>query len=248
MINKTGYYFFLIAVMASCQSKEKESEKVNHTTKPENRKTETGVGHRDSISLEYNQAHTLATADLHDSSFIFIKKWSDDFAYDMKYATADNFIGKKVYNCDQCMIRKKVALALMKANRDFMQKGYHIKFFDCYRPLDVQKIMWEVYPVEGYVANPYTSGSIHNRGGAVDITLVDKDENELDMGTSFDHFGKEAHHAYRNLPEQVLNNRKLLKDTMEKHGFKSISTEWWHYNFGEARVFALSNFPTECDQ
>ncbi|MDN5210626.1 M15 family metallopeptidase [Fulvivirgaceae bacterium BMA12] len=246
MMDRITYCLFLAVLIASCQNPKRESEKIDDTIKPESEQREVPGG-KDGVDSEDRAVRSLATAELHDSSFVFIEKWSDDFVYDMKYATTDNFIGKKVYDCDQCMIRKKVALALMKANRDFMEKGYRIKFFDCYRPLDVQKIMWEVYPVEGYVANPYTSGSIHNRGGAVDITLVDNEENELDMGTGFDHFGEEAHHAYRHLPEKVLGNRKLLKDIMEKHGFKPIRTEWWHYNFGESRAFALSNFPTKCD-
>ena len=234
-------FFFLSATTFSCQNPKSGSENENsQTTDSVNTGSESG-------EADIKPTGLLEDSGLHDSSFVFIKNWSDDFVYDMKYATEDNFIKKKVYECDQCMIRKKVAEALIQANRALIKKGYRIKFFDCYRPLDVQKQMWEVYPVEGYVANPYTSGSIHNRGGAVDITLVDKKNRELDMGTKFDHFGKEAHHDYTNLPEKVLNNRKLLKETMEKHGFKPIKTEWWHYNFGEARAFSLSNFPTECD-
>ena len=246
---KMKYYitliFFIPVIIFSCQESGKTSHK-NVTAKTDsiNAGTKSGIA---ADQTENKPGLLLKNSDLHDSSFVFIKNWSDDFVDDMKYATEDNFMKKKVYDCDQCMIRKKVALALINANRDFIKKGYRIKFFDCYRPLDVQKVLWEVYPVEGYVANPYTSGSIHNRGGAVDITLVDRENRELNMGTGFDHFGEEAHHAYTNLPQAVLNNRRLLKDVMEQHGFKSIKTEWWHYNFGEARSFALSNFPTECD-
>ena len=241
MKHKITLFFFVSLTILSCQQPGKTSNEDNTSVKTETKDPVT-AGETGS-----NSGRLLENSGLHDSSFVFIKNWSEDFVYDMKYATEDNFIGKKVYDCNQCMIRKKVALALINANNDFVKKGYRIKFFDCYRPLDVQKMMWEVYPVEGYVANPYTSGSIHNRGGAVDITLVDRENRELDMGTKFDHFGEEAHHAYTNLSEEVLNNRKLLKETMKKHGFNPIKTEWWHYNFGEARAFALSNFPTECD-
>ena len=245
MTNKK-LYFLLLIIVTSCQEPKNRSNDGGTKVPEDSIKTESpdreGAAERDE-----NPARLLEATDLHDSTFVFIKNWSEDFVYDMKYATEDNFIKKKVYECDQCMVRKKVAVALINANRDFVKKGFRIKFFDCYRPLDVQKIMWEVYPVEGYVANPYTSGSIHNRGGAVDITLVDKENRELDMGTKFDYFGEEAHHSYTNLPEEVINNRKLLKSTMAKHGFKAIKTEWWHYNFGEARAFSLSNFPTECD-
>ena len=182
-----------------------------------------------------------------DQDFVRLADLSTQFVFDMRYATDNNFIGKRVYDCADCLVRIKVAKALISANESFMKKGYRIKFFDCYRPLDVQKVMWKVYPNPSYVADP-KKGSIHNRGGAVDITLVDEHGQELLMGTSFDHFGKEAHHAYQNLPQEVLDNRKLLKEGMKLAGFNPITTEWWHYNFGEAIRYAISNFKTECGE
>jgi zinc D-Ala-D-Ala dipeptidase len=181
-----------------------------------------------------------------EEAFIKLEKMDNSFAYDMRYATDNNFLKKKVYTCDDCVIREVVAKSLIKANNAFKKQGYTIKFYDCYRPLDVQKIMWGVYPDARYVANPAT-GSIHNRGGAVDITLVDAMGEELDMGTSFDHFGEEAHHAYTKLDSTILANRKLLKKGMESYGFTAIHTEWWHYNFGSSENFPVSNFQVECD-
>lgn len=84
-------------------------------------------------------------------------------------------------------------------------------------------------------------------GGAVDITLVDLEGNELDMGTTFDFFGKEAHHAYQGFSSEVLSNRKLLKETMEKHGFLSITSEWWHYNLKALSRATVANFKWNCD-
>lgn len=184
---------------------------------------------------------------VHDTAFVIMNKYASGFSYDMKYATDDNFLNKTVYSCDDCLIRKAVADALKRANTQLIAQGFRIKFYDCYRPVAVQHQMWEIYPNAKYVANPNTTGSIHNRGGAVDITLVDLDGHELNMGTSFDHFGKEAHHAYTNLPDTVLANRRLLKKTMEAHGFKPITSEWWHYNFKLARNYALSDFSVKCD-
>lgn len=186
-------------------------------------------------------------ANVHDTAFVVMNEFATGFAYDMKYATDDNFLKKRVYSCDQCLLRKEVAEAIQKANNSLLEQGLRIKFFDCYRPVDVQKQMWEIYPNARYVANPYGAGSIHNRGGAVDITLENLEGIELDMGTGFDHFGREAHHAYTNLPDTVLSNRILLKSTMEAHGFKAITSEWWHYGFRSATKYALSNFSTECD-
>ncbi len=116
-----------------------------------------------------------------------------------------------------------------------------IIFFDCFRPEDVQKKMWEIIPDSRYVANPYKSGSVHNKGVALDITLQKTDGSVADMGTDFDHFGEKAHHAYLNLPEQVLQNRRLLKSVMEHFGFNAIRTEWWHYNYGESAKYSASD-------
>ena len=106
--------------------------------------------------------------------------------------------------------------------------------------------MWEIVPNPQYVANP-DKGSIHNKGGAVDITLVDMEGNELDMGTDFDYFGKRAYHDNVDLPQKILDNRKLLKETMEAHGFWSIRTEWWHYNLSAASNDRVANFKWECN-
>ena len=89
-------------------------------------------------------------------------------------------------------------------------------------------------------------GSNHNRGTAVDITLVDSLGVELEMGTDFDYFGNKAHHAYTYLPKQTLENRKLLKSVMESHGFWSITSEWWHYNLNASYKYKVSDFKTEC--
>lgn len=178
--------------------------------------------------------------------FVNIKSLSSDFVLDMKYATDDNFLKQAVYDCPECFLRKSTAQALFNANEEFKKLGYKIKIFDCYRPLSVQKKMWKILPGTNYVANP-TKGSKHNRGAAVDITLVDLNGNELDMGTPFDFFGKEAHHTYTQLPDNVLKNRLLLKEIMNKHNFRSIYSEWWHYEFRPERNARIEDFSWECE-
>ncbi len=183
---------------------------------------------------------------LADTTFVRLADFSSDFVYDMRYATTNNFLKAKVYDCPECYTRVKTAKALIAANAEFMDKGYKIKFFDCYRPNFVQFKMWKLVPNPQYVANP-VKGSIHNKGGAVDITLVDFDGNELDMGTDFDFFGKKAHHDHLDLPQEVLENRSLLKRTMEKHGFWGIRTEWWHYNLSGGSNDKVADFRWPCD-
>ena len=180
------------------------------------------------------------------SDFVRLKDLSADFVYELKYATPDNFLKQAVYDCGECYLRKSTAEALVKANEAFKQLGYRIKLFDCYRPLSVQKKMWKILPGTHYVANP-AKGSKHNRGAAVDLTLVDAQGKELNMGTPFDFFGKEAHHSYTEHSKEVLENRKLLKETLDKFHFKSIYSEWWHYEYRPEMQSKVENFEWQCN-
>lgn len=180
------------------------------------------------------------------NAFVNLRNYSNDFVFEMKYATTDNFLKEKVYPCDECFLRVKTVRALLAANKDFLEKGYHIKIYDCYRPKAIQKKMWKIVPDANFVANP-KKGSIHNRGGAVDISLVDANGVELDMGTKFDFFGKEASHNFRDLPAETLANRKLLKEIMLQHNFKSFDSEWWHYNLNGSNKDEVSNHKWNCN-
>lgn len=179
------------------------------------------------------------------NDFVLLRSLSNDFVFDMKYATPDNFLKQAVYDCGECYLRKSTAKALVKANEEFKSLGYRIKLFDCYRPLSVQKKMWKILPGTHYVANP-AKGSKHNRGATVDLTLVDAQGKELDMGTPFDFFGKKAHHTCTTLPKKVLENRKLLKDVLNKYNFKSIFSEWWHYEYRPEMQSKVEDFQWQC--
>ena len=188
----------------------------------------------------------IGTSISSDTAFVNLREYSTDFVYDMKYASSDNFLNAKVYDCAECFLRLKTVKALILANNEFMKRGLRIKLFDCYRPLDIQKKMWEIVSNPKYVADP-AKGSIHNKGGAIDITLVDINGNELDMGTKFDFFGIEASHAYARLPQKVKDNRKLLKKIMIAKQFNSFDSEWWHYNLKAGLTDAVSNEKWECN-
>ena len=187
-----------------------------------------------------------STEQIADTTFVNLKQYSEDFIYDMKYATEDNFLKAKVYDCPECLLRLKAVQALVGANKDFMKKGYKIKLFDCYRPLSIQNKMWEIVSNPKYVADP-KKGSIHNRGGAVDISLVDANGKELNMGTPFDFFGIQASHNYPKLSKEVKANRKFLKKIMIKNGFNSFDSEWWHYNLKTGLNDKVSNQKWDCN-
>ena len=160
--------------------------------------------------------------------------------YDLRYATRNNFTKEKLYKRgDMSFLRVQPAYALQKVQQELNSQGLGIKIFDAYRPYSVTKKMWDLIKDERYVANP-SKGSGHNRGLAVDLTIINLNTGqELDMGTGFDHFSDTAHQDFKALPEQVLQNRKLLKEMMEKSGFKALSTEWWHYSWTNDRNYAV---------
>jgi len=181
------------------------------------------------------------------STLVDIETLSSEFEYEIRYSTPDNFIGETLYGCAKCLLQKEVATALLMANQYFCEKGYKIKIYDCYRPLDVQKKMWAKVPRATYVANPYQKGSVHNKGAAVDITLVTLNGCYVEMGSDYDYFGREAHIDNYNFSNEILANRKLLISGMQKFGFKTIRTEWWHFSFRKNWSYPTLNKPLPCD-
>lgn len=171
---------------------------------------------------------------------IEIKTKVPNIVYDLRYATQNNFTHRKLYESGkQTFLRLPVVKALQQVQNDLAKRNYSLKLFDAYRPYAITKRMWDLIHDERYVADP-SKGSGHNRGLSVDLTIIDlKNGNELDMGTGFDNFSDTAHHSFKNLSEIVLQNRKLLKETMEKYGFKALETEWWHYSWPNDRNYEV---------
>lgn len=177
--------------------------------------------------------------------FTDVKTLDPSIRLDIKYATTDNFTKSKIYDCPRCLLRPEAAEAIVKAHKSLKSKGLGLKMFDCYRPRPYQQRLWDKVPDPNYVTPP-AKGSMHSRGAAVDLTLVDLKGNELDMGTPYDFFGKEAHTDNLNLPKKVLENRNLLRETLLKVGFKGIRTEWWHFSF-QGKNWPLSDYVWPCD-
>ena len=150
--------------------------------------------------------------------------------YDLRYATVNNFMHQQVYKDDShTFLRLIVARALGRVQQELSEKNLSLKIWDAYRPYSVTEKMWELIKDERYVADP-KKGSGHNRGIAVDLTIIDiTTGKELNMGTGFDNFTDTAHQTFKNLPPEILNNRALLKTVMEKNGFIAMETEWWHF-------------------
>lgn|GEM_PF-797792 len=165
---------------------------------------------------------------------------------DLKYATQDNFTEQIIYPCARCFLHPRVASTLMEINEQAQnEKGWHIKLFDCYRPVPAQQKLWAILPNATYVTNP-AKGSMHSRGVAVDLTLVDNGGKEIDMGSPFDHFGRISRHDYTGLPSDIQQNRTYLRELMTAYGFNSIKSEWWHYSLS-GTASGLSDWEWPCE-
>lgn len=170
-----------------------------------------------------------------------LKKFIPDIVYDLRYGGINNFMHRRMYpkNTTKIFLRLPAALALQNVQKELNENGFGLKIFDAYRPYSVTVKFWELVHDERYVANP-SKGSGHNRGIAVDLTIINlKTGQELNMGTGFDNFTDTAHQTFTNLPEEILQNRGLLKSTMEKYGFKALDTEWWHFFLSNAGRFEI---------
>jgi zinc D-Ala-D-Ala dipeptidase len=164
---------------------------------------------------------------------------------DIRYATEDNFMREQLYPVAKAALRKSAAESLGEVQEDLRERGLELKVFDGYRPYEVTEKMWEPYKNPDFVADP-AEGSRHNRGCAVDVTLVDSSTGEeLPMPTGYDDFTEKAGHGYRDLPEEAIRNRDLLREVMESHGFVALTTEWWHYDCQDWERFELVDLPLD---
>lgn len=166
---------------------------------------------------------------------VLLKDLDPSFIIDLKYATKDNFFKKAVYPVSVCAIRHETGEKLVKAHEIVKKRGYRIKVWDGYRPLNVQQTLYDLFPNTPYVAKPpekpITSGfrPRHNNGMAVDITLVDKNGEELEMPSKFDDFTEKASPTSENMTSQAKKNINYLMEVMVGLGFRIHEGEWWHY-------------------
>lgn len=174
--------------------------------------------------------------------FVDILSVDSTFVLDVRYATPNNFTHQVVYPCAKIVLRKTVAESLVAVQHELRSIGLGLKVFDGYRPLSVQKRFWEILPDSRYVADP-KQGSRHNRGAAVDVTLVDSTGTELEMPTEFDDFTERSHSDSKECTEIAKNNRIVLQQMMQKHGFQPIRSEWWHFDFKGWEKYEIMDVP-----
>jgi len=190
-------------------------------------------GYKNSIEADSNK------------QMVLLQQIIPQLVIDLKYCTESNFTHHILYKKNVAFGRLAMATALKKINTDLSQIGLGLKVFDAYRPYTVTKKMWKLVHDERYTANP-ANGSHHNRGVAIDVSLVNLSTGkELTMPTEFDDFTEKAHHSYMTLPPEAIRNRSILRKTMEKYGFLALQTEWWHYSLPNARQYELLDLSFE---
>ncbi len=163
-----------------------------------------------------------------------------DFDVDvtLAYATEANLTGQPVYRNAECWLHREAAEKLALAIALARPLGLRLRIFDALRPVEAQWALWNVRPDPEFLADP-RRGSPHSRGVAVDLTLVGPDGRELAMGTPFDAFRRQSHHAATDIPREAQQNRFLLLGLMSAAGWDFYRNEWWHYQLFEPRRFPL---------
>ena len=163
--------------------------------------------------------------------FVDLEDYIPGIVLDIRYATKNNFTGEQIYRQPKAFVRLPVAMALLKVQQELNKEGLGLKIYDAYRPYAATLKFYDVLPDTMFVAAPW-HGSRHNRGCAVDVSLVDLSTGkELEMPSAFDDFSEKAWPSNHKVSEAVRNNCDLLINTMKNHGFTVYPYEWWHYDY-----------------
>ena len=179
-----------------------------------------------------------------DKRLVDLQSFIPGIVLDIRYATTNNFMHEQLYPIAKAYARYPAAGALRDIEHELATENLGLKIFDAYRPYGITEKMWSPKNV-GFVADP-ARGSKHNRGAAVDLTLIDLTTGqELEMPSAYDEFTDRAHRDYEAATPPALANRAKLEDIMKRHGFEPLPTEWWHFDFGGWQRFELMNVPLE---
>lgn len=178
-------------------------------------------------------------------ALVDIKKEIPSVVLDIRYATKNNFMKQVMYKQARAFARKPVVEKLKLIQAALKKNGYGLKIYDGYRPYAVTVSFYDKASDKNFVANP-AKGSKHNRGCAVDLSIIDlKTGKDVPMPTPYDSFEAAAAPHYNDLPAHIIKNRDFLINTMQAHGFKVIYNEWWHFDFIGWQDYDLMDIPFE---
>ena len=193
--------------------------------------------------IEIHAQQRSATAVYLDSlGYVNVAEKDSSILVSLMYARDDNFMGRCLYDdLREAYLHKDAIDPLLKAQQILRAKhpDYRLIIFDAARPMHIQQQMWNAVKgtrQQNYVSNPAHGGGLHNYGLAVDISIVNAKGDTIPMGTKVDHLGREAHTDYTAISSEALQNRRLLISVMREAGFRSLPSEWWHFNLVSRNV------------
>ncbi len=184
---------------------------------------------------------SVAKAEPHPDDFVDVTTAIPDAVLDLRYASTDNFTGEKLYTHATCKLRRVVAEKLADAAKRLRAQHRRLLLWDCYRPSSVQQILWQHNPDPRFVADPKV-GSVHSRGAAVDVGLVDSDGAPVVLPTAYDAATRDAFRD-RALDGQHGAEARTLEAAMTAAGFVGLATEWWHFDLKSGKQFPLADDP-----
>jgi beta-lactamase class D/D-alanyl-D-alanine dipeptidase len=193
----------------------------------------------------FAQNKPLPEPNKREADLLELVKLDKTIKLDIRYARTDNFVGKVVYPEARAFLQRPAAEAVVRVHRELKKQGLGIVIFDGYRPWSITKLFWEVTPDDKrkFVANPKT-GSRHNRGCAIDLSIYDLKTGRLvPMPSDFDEFTERASPDYKGGTAEETANRELLRKLMESEGFTVNANEWWHFDYRDWQTYAIYDIP-----
>jgi D-alanyl-D-alanine dipeptidase len=176
------------------------------------------------------------------NNLIAINQEEFEVELDIRYATKNNVCKQELYSSAFCFLQESTIKPLKQAIKLAKNQGLKLKIFDGFRPLIVQKFMYNYFSEEiykGFISNPNYGVISHCRGVAIDLTLIDEKGKELEMGTDFDEFSNKAYHANQDISALAQKNRFILMGIMLSSGWDFYSQEWWHYQLFNPRDYPV---------
>lgn len=180
-----------------------------------------------------------------EADLIELIKLDKTIKLDIRYATANNFVGRAVYPEARAFLQRPPAEGLVRVHKILKKQNLGLVIYDGYRPWTITKLFWDVVTPEQrkYVADP-AKGSKHNRGCAVDLGIYDlKTGKAVPMPSGYDEFTERASPDYKGGTDEERSNRDLLRRLMEAESFTVYAEEWWHFDYNDWEQYAIYDIP-----
>ena len=182
-----------------------------------------------------------------DAQLTEIIKLDPSIKLDIRYYSDNNFLSTPLYSQARAFLQRPAAEALIRVQNSLRELGYGLMVHDAYRPWYITKVFWDATPpdLHDFVADP-AKGSKHNRGCAVDLTLIELNTGEpAEMPSLYDEMSERANAVYKGGTDESRNLRDLLRTEMEKEGFTVYEFEWWHFDYKDWQLYKIQNIRFE---